>query len=92
MLLEIGMTGILERVISFTLGSNDYDMLSFPQNLVLANNYYYMGGAMNGYITRYQSSDSFGLMSTDQNLDIFLFPLGFYNRPTEGCINERLIR
>ena len=53
MLLEIGMNGILERVISFTLGSNDYDMLSFPQNLVLANNYYYMSGAMTGFVTRW---------------------------------------
>jgi hypothetical protein len=30
MLLEIATSGALEKVISFTLGSNMYDMLSFP--------------------------------------------------------------
>lgn len=44
MLLEIDLNGSLERVVSFTLGSDLYEMLSFAQNLVKANNYYYMAG------------------------------------------------
>ena len=49
MLLEIDLNGSLERVVSFTLGSNLYEMLSFAQNLVKANNYYYMAGQHFGF-------------------------------------------
>ena len=49
MLLEMDINGSLAKVVSFTLGSNLYEMLSFPQNLVNANNYYYMAGRHYGF-------------------------------------------
>ena len=54
MLLEIDLNGNLGKVVSFTLGSNQYEMLSFPQNLIFANNYYYMAGRNYGFQTRNQ--------------------------------------
>ena len=54
MLLEININGVLDKVISFTLGSDQYDMFSFPQNLVFANDYFYMAGALYGFQTRTQ--------------------------------------
>ena len=87
MLVEININGILDKVISFSLGTNNYDMLSFPQNLVYANDYYYMAGHLNGYQTRSQI-DVF-----DQNdLDTFLFPLRFLDRPTDDCFVDKLRR
>ena len=49
LLLEINLNGGIEKAIAFTLGSNQYNMFSFSNNLVHANNYYYMSGGLNGF-------------------------------------------
>ena len=54
MLLEMDINGSLAKVVSFTLGTNLYEMLSFPQNLVYANNYYYMADRHYGFQTTTQ--------------------------------------
>lgn len=89
MLVEIKINGVFDKVISFTLGSNNYDMLSFPQNLVFANDYYYMGGLLYGFQTTTQV-DQYNDRTKD--LDTFLFPLRFLDRPTDKCFADKLRR
>lgn len=86
MLLEIDLNGGLGRAISITLGSNQYEMLSFAQNLIQANSYYYTAGQLYGYQTRTQM-DSYS--DADKNLDTYLFPLAYTDRATERCFLER---
>ena len=45
----MNLNGSFERVVSFTLGSDLYEMLSFPQNLIKANDYYYTAGQLYGF-------------------------------------------
>lgn len=90
MLLQIGQGGELRRLIAISLGGNGLDMFSTPQNLVMANGYYYMTGGLYGFQTKTQ------LFLPNKNagkyLDTFLFPLGFFDRVTEDCFRERKIR
>lgn len=51
MLVMIDINGGLRRVMSFSLGGNGLDMFSSPQNLVMANGYYYMSGNLFGFQT-----------------------------------------
>ena len=89
MLLEMDINGSLAKVVSFTLGTNLYEMLSFPQNLVYANNYYYMAGRHYGFQTTTQI-DIFEERS--QDLDSFLFPFSYMDRPTKDCLVDREMR
>ena len=41
MLAEFDINGILRKVVSFSLSSKRFDMLSHPQNLVFANGFFY---------------------------------------------------
>ena len=41
MLAEFDINGLLRKVQSFSLASKRFDMLSHPQNLVFANDFFY---------------------------------------------------
>ena len=49
MLLEINTRGVLEKIMTFTLAGPTYDMLSYPQNLIFANDHFLMSGSLTGF-------------------------------------------
>ena len=54
MLVQFDINGKTKRVLTFTLGDNAFDMLAFPQNLVVTKGErYYMAGSYFGFQTRY---------------------------------------
>lgn len=56
MLLEINSNGKIQKVMTFSLGENRYDMLGFPQNLILTRDgdidRFYMSGGLYGFKTQ----------------------------------------
>lgn len=56
MLLEINSNGKIQKVMTFSLGENRYDMLGFPQNLILTRDEdidrFYMSGGLYGFKTQ----------------------------------------
>ena len=92
MMVEFDVSGILRRVVSFTLDGNDFSMFSVPQNLITSKDHsFFMVGALTGFLTQVQydlNDESF-----QNNLDVFVFPMSLdEDRPTADCIPDREIR
>lgn len=76
---------------ALSLGNNQYDMYSFPQNLISVDvdgGRYYMSGGLYGYQTDKQTSSS----ESERNryLDVFLFPLSFSEKASNFCFSEKV--